>query len=372
MKSRRITRWTVAATVALATIGGGAVTAAPANALANGTRVAPGQYPFYVQSPSGCGGALVAPTWVITARHCANDPAWTVGQEVRIGWTSDHPYASDIKRTVRRSVLPPNGTTWDVVLLEVDPVTGVTPLPLAEQASVGDLVRSIAAGDGSKGVLTTAEFTVSTLPEEPQNSENASLWARSTQAGVGIRFGDSGSPLISEANGKPALLGITRSTDRDRSGLWTGTSYAPVRNWITSVLTSRANFNGTVLTASTGSSGLDAIDGDPSTIWRSDAGIPVSKLHPSVTLKVDTGPGATATSLRYLPVWNSTSGMVTGYKVYGSRDGSAFELLTSGTWTADHWMKQTNDFAAGYAYLTFEVTSAAGDSANVSELIFHQ
>jgi hypothetical protein len=369
MKSKRMSRWVGAAAVALATLGGGAVAAAPAHAIAGGTPVAAGQYPFYVAAPSGCGGALVASTWVITARHCANDPAWAVGQKVRIGWSG--PGDTGLERTVTRSVLPPEGITWDIVLLEVDAVESVAPVPLADPASVGDVVRSVGAGGGSGGLLTSALFEVDTTPDDPKNSKNASLWARSTAPGVGIRGGDSGSPLITETHGAPQLVGVAAATDRDRFGLWTGTSYAPVREWIASVL-HPTNFNGTMLSAATGSKGFAAIDGDASTVWRADGNVPVSSRRPAITLDVRKGPGATATSLRYLPVFATSSGMVTGYTVYGSRDGSEFVPLTAGTWSADHWMKQTKDFPAGYSYLKFEITSAAGDYADVGELIFNQ
>src|SRR5215207_1090728 len=74
--------------LALAALGLSAMVAVPgvANAIANGTPVADGQYQFSTKLTmtnipradgtvydSACSGALIAPQWIITAGHCFHD-----------------------------------------------------------------------------------------------------------------------------------------------------------------------------------------------------------------------------------------------------------------------------------------------------------
>src|SRR3954467_11431272 len=80
---RRIRTPAAAACAASALLVIGVAAAAPAFALANGVAATPGQFPFAVKLAmtdipsstggyydSACSGALISPTWIITAGHC--------------------------------------------------------------------------------------------------------------------------------------------------------------------------------------------------------------------------------------------------------------------------------------------------------------
>ena len=82
---RGIRRWAAGACAALTLLIAGVFCAAPAFALARGVAATPGQFPFAVKLvmsaipsstgyyDSACSGALISPTWVITAGHCFHD-----------------------------------------------------------------------------------------------------------------------------------------------------------------------------------------------------------------------------------------------------------------------------------------------------------
>lgn len=108
----------------------GVLAAVPANAVADGQPAAPGTYPFAVKltatdipRPDGthynsaCSGALVAPSWIITAGHCFHDV-----NRVPVSGPPDYPTTATLNTV---NLADPGGETRDVVDVRQSPVNDI-------------------------------------------------------------------------------------------------------------------------------------------------------------------------------------------------------------------------------------------------------
>jgi alpha-L-fucosidase len=100
------------------------------------------------------------------------------------------------------------------------------------------------------------------------------------------------------------------------------------------------------------------------TLWQSDAGLPQA-------ITLDLGRVYQGIDhLTYLPRQDTTApytfsgfitdGNITGYGIAVSSDGALFQEVASGTWAADHTLKQAYFQPARARYVRLEATSAAG------------
>jgi secreted trypsin-like serine protease len=214
-----------AAAALLATLPG----AAPAGAVAHGAVVPEGQYRFNarltmtsIPGPGGmllasvCSGALIAPSWVITAGHCFVDP---VGSPV--SGPVPYPTTATIGQT---DLLSPGRRRHTVPVTEVrqapgtdialgrlaHPVADTPPLPLATTApAVGTTLRLVGWGATNPLIplpatrLHTGLVTVSSVTDTTVGVRGLSP-APDTSACLY----DSGAPYFTEGPEGPRLVSV--------------------------------------------------------------------------------------------------------------------------------------------------------------------
>lgn len=209
---------------------------APASAIVGGTAVHPGSYPYVVAvgdaSGPDCGGALIAPSVVLTAAHCIVGHVGGAG-EVRV-LAGSHAISADLAaeeasgHAVRVTAVYVHpkfsvGTMrYDAALLMLArPVTGVRTVALAaasplagSRVSAAGWGRTRAGGATSPGQLRSVALVVGTVRACARgNAAIGSYFAPSmlcaAAPGRDTCSGDSGGPLVARSGGRLELVGIT-------------------------------------------------------------------------------------------------------------------------------------------------------------------
>jgi secreted trypsin-like serine protease len=224
-------RWAAAGVVAFALLIMVVVQTGTANAIANGEPVTAGQYRFSVKLTmtgiptadggrrnSACSGALISPSWIITAGHCFRD-----ANGVRV----DRPVAdlttatigrADLSKTtgpyrgfVRTVVAVRQSPTNDVAVAKLNaPVLAIRPLALPTAApAVGDVLRLTGYGATSSidpqpsDILMTGQVTVVGF-----DATRIGVTGRSPARDTSACPFDSGASYFSEAGDRPVLVSV--------------------------------------------------------------------------------------------------------------------------------------------------------------------
>ncbi|TDC83072.1 S1 family peptidase [Micromonospora sp. KC606] len=238
-------------------LGLGVLQAGPAHAIVNGEPVPEGVYRFSVKLTmtgiptatggrrnSACSGALIHPSWVITAGHCFRDPSGVRVERPVADLTTATVGRADLSGTngrVATVVAVRQSSVNDIALARIDPpITDIEPLRFAGTApQVGHLLRMTGYGaddpenlqpstilrTGQFKVVSVADSTVGVTGHAPARDTSACPW-------------DSGAPYFAERKGKRPLLVSIESTGPGcpHTGVETTARVDAVMPWIRSVI----------------------------------------------------------------------------------------------------------------------------------------
>lgn len=211
----------------------------PAGALAGGTQTPVGQYPWTVSIalPSGCTGALIAPTWVLTAAHCAlasETPvvrvgSWSVasgGEQIAVraqfqapGWAPDPEHPEFGPNDVMLMELATPATQPTLALARPDQAAAWAPGTAPTFAGFGVSCGFLVYGDPSCDDVETDAMHDAPLPviaparcasDYPESVIDPAvlLCTATTSGGVSPCFGDSGGALIATTPEGPVAAGV--------------------------------------------------------------------------------------------------------------------------------------------------------------------
>jgi O-glycosyl hydrolase len=260
----------------------------------------------------------------------------------------------------------------------------VLPVPVAGKAPVIGAVRvdpaEIPAAGGSArlsatvtdpGLVPATDVTarVHVTPAVTSVGATAGWTATPVQAPPGLLRGGQAAPvswtLAAPAGAPPGLYDATIEVTYTSGGLtWVAGASAPVYV----AVVPQDEMTATATSSQPGYPPAYAIDGNPGTLWSTEFS-PVF-VHPPQSITLDLGGSYDVHGLLYLPrQTGNLNGVITGYEVFVSTDGTTFTPVGSGTWALSRVLKSaTFPAVSGVRYVRLEAVTAYDNTVTAAEI----
>lgn len=224
--------------------------------IVGGREALPEEFPWMVELISNnqhhCGGALIAPNWVITAAHCVKEepsfgipaPDRVIINNIDIGQANTHSEEIDIEEITYFPTWDISvATSEDIALIRLETSSSFTPIPIntidENLVAIDDTVYTMGWGLDTVGGTPVNKLKVAFPLVKAVNPETITAGFDAGEDKQGAASGDSGGPLAVKTDNGFKLLGVVsggagQTTTAGSPGIFT--RIFAFSNWVDSVM----------------------------------------------------------------------------------------------------------------------------------------